>query len=677
MQNLGLIGEALRNKIKDANKRLSKDEIDFLKSQGIVARGTGFADIKSGKFVSNATIDSLIAAYRGQHAMSVKEREQSVVQTAQAQGKDPVYEVVSSISESIEKLFGVISTRPAPQQVVATRVEEGSANQAEKEMSWISSMMLGFRKFIKTLLTSKLLWLTTIAMPLWDMVKSGLLVLKNTIENLDKILTASVFKFFDETVPAFFNEVKVFFVETIPKYFEKFMVEAKSAVDSLLDFPKKVLLYVQDYALSFGQTLIDKFAPWLEKIGVDTAQASEEVKKKQEQVKKEQENLDKKKSAQEAEAKRQQEEINKRYAEQEKKRKEEEARLAAEKKAAEEAQRKAKEERDRVLAEHAAWAAKWRAEAEAAKKRGLPPPPPPPPPKPVPVPPPPVKEAPKPVPVPPPPVKEAPKPVPVPQPAPTVPATPAPVQTTTPGPLGKLLNLVAGKESGGFYDIVYGGKRIPGLTSMTILQVLNLQKNAKNDPRFGKGSSAAGKYQMMPPVIMEQAKSVGLNINTEPFSPENQDKMIVHRMKKYRHFDKFISGALSIVDFAKNLAMEFASFPVLERTKGHRKTVDRGQSYYAGDGLNKSLISPESVESVLSELTASPVPSTIPSNISGDAVNQATRAADIKPPKPNRQSAPVQKGNGAPNQKSSSNKSIDTAPNPAAVAEGYRMYWGV
>ncbi len=45
--------------------------------------------------------------------------------------------------------------------------------------------------------------------------------------------------------------------------------------------------------------------------------------------------------------------------------------------------------------------------------------------------------------------------------------------------------------------------------------------------------------------------------------------------------------------------MEWASLPVLTATKGAHRQVVRGQSYYAGDGLNKSLVKPERVEDVL------------------------------------------------------------------------------
>ena len=57
-------------------------------------------------------------------------------------------------------------------------------------------------------------------------------------------------------------------------------------------------------------------------------------------------------------------------------------------------------------------------------------------------------------------------------------------------------------------------------------------------------------------------------------------------------------------EFGKRLAQEWASFPVLAGTKGAKRTVARGQSYYAGDGLNKSLVTPEKVEAILRNVLA-------------------------------------------------------------------------
>lgn len=164
--------------------------------------------------------------------------------------------------------------------------------------------------------------------------------------------------------------------------------------------------------------------------------------------------------------------------------------------------------------------------------------------------------------------------------------------------VSKLLGFIAGKESKGSYNTIYGGKQVPELTNMTLNQVMEAQK--KRTLPFGKGSSAAGKYQMMPYVIAEEAKAAGLNPDKDKFSPENQDKMMLARLKRKRGLDDFLSGKISKQQFGNNLAMEFASMPLLSDVKGKK----RGQSYYAGDGLNKALVSPEQVEAALDEMKA-------------------------------------------------------------------------
>ncbi len=69
-----------------------------------------------------------------------------------------------------------------------------------------------------------------------------------------------------------------------------------------------------------------------------------------------------------------------------------------------------------------------------------------------------------------------------------------------------------------------------------------------------------------------------------------------------------MSGQIGVTEFGKRLAQEWASFPVLAATKGQKRTVQRGQSYYAGDGLNKALVKPEKVEAVLDQVKAAGSP---------------------------------------------------------------------
>jgi len=87
----------------------------------------------------------------------------------------------------------------------------------------------------------------------------------------------------------------------------------------------------------------------------------------------------------------------------------------------------------------------------------------------------------------------------------------------------------------------------------------------------------------------------------QKFDTDLQDRLGYHLLKR-RGFALFIAGKMSVAEFGKRLAMEWASFPVLAKTKGAKRIVQRGECYCAGDGVNKALIKPEIVEAVLGEV---------------------------------------------------------------------------
>src|SRR6185312_12693691 len=145
-------------------------------------------------------------------------------------------------------------------------------------------------------------------------------------------------------------------------------------------------------------------------------------------------------------------------------------------------------------------------------------------------------------------------------------------------------------ESGGRYDVIYGHheKSLPHpITAMTIDQLLAAQKT------WGKqwGSSAAGRYQVMQATLAGLKKALGLG-GTEAFSPDLQDRL-GYQLLKQRGYADFMARKITINAFAKRLAQEWASLPVLEATQGAHRRVAEGETYYAGDRLNRALISPD------------------------------------------------------------------------------------
>lgn len=161
-----------------------------------------------------------------------------------------------------------------------------------------------------------------------------------------------------------------------------------------------------------------------------------------------------------------------------------------------------------------------------------------------------------------------------------------------------VLDLLGKYESKGDYDIVYGGipkhLRPIRLVTMTVAQVQEWQNNVV---KRGVASTAAGKYQ----IIRKTLASIiqGAKIDTRrKFDEACQDEMGCYLLQ-VRGFQKFLEGKIDADDMALNLAKEWASMPVPTDMRGASRQVKAGQSYYAGDGLNKAHATVAEVERAL------------------------------------------------------------------------------
>jgi conjugal transfer mating pair stabilization protein TraG len=157
--------------------------------------------------------------------------------------------------------------------------------------------------------------------------------------------------------------------------------------------------------------------------------------------------------------------------------------------------------------------------------------------------------------------------------------TRVPNKSVTPGADGELLDFIAAKESGGDYNAVFGQGSVPGLSDMTIAQVLDYQRQLIAQ---GQKSAAVGRYQFIRSTLAEEAKAAGIDINREKFTPEMQDRLILNRLRRVRGLDKFRKGEITPQQFAENLSMEFASLPSPVKGGGTK-------SYYEGIAGNKAL----------------------------------------------------------------------------------------
>lgn len=167
-----------------------------------------------------------------------------------------------------------------------------------------------------------------------------------------------------------------------------------------------------------------------------------------------------------------------------------------------------------------------------------------------------------------------------------------------------------GKADPAAYDVVYGGipavfrpgykppaegetARYPAsLSDMMVGEVLGWQADMR---KRGADSTAAGAYQFIYPTL--KRISFGRHLVFAPFDKATQDELAVELIGSERAVAYFSGGDMGT--FARYLATQWASFPVLAATKGAKRAVSRGQSYYAGDGLNKALITPAIVEGTL------------------------------------------------------------------------------
>ncbi|PST21989.1 hypothetical protein C7U60_12050 [Mesorhizobium plurifarium] len=177
---------------------------------------------------------------------------------------------------------------------------------------------------------------------------------------------------------------------------------------------------------------------------------------------------------------------------------------------------------------------------------------------------------------------------------------------TVPQGAAMLLDFIRKAEVGSSgrasYDVIYGhkqGKLAKPLTQMTVAEVLGAQKGWSR----AHGSSAAGAYQVMRATLVGLSKELPWLSGDQRFDPALQDKLALHLLNR-RGFAAFVSGEIGPVEFARRLAMEWASLPVLAESQGDRQRIRRGQSYYAGDGLNKALVRPEKLEAVLRSVLA-------------------------------------------------------------------------
>ncbi len=179
-------------------------------------------------------------------------------------------------------------------------------------------------------------------------------------------------------------------------------------------------------------------------------------------------------------------------------------------------------------------------------------------------------------------------------------------------PLKALLDAIGKHEAPKGYGQIYGGakgvSKATDVSRLTLDGVLAFQKKMLDN---GSASTACGRYQFLRKTLTATIIEMGLGGN-DVWTPALQDRMALHLIEK-RGLSKFQAGRITREDFANNLAKEWASLPVVTKIMGQKRIVFPGETYYAGDDLNRAFHRPADVLALLDAIAkpvggVSPVP---------------------------------------------------------------------
>ncbi len=157
-----------------------------------------------------------------------------------------------------------------------------------------------------------------------------------------------------------------------------------------------------------------------------------------------------------------------------------------------------------------------------------------------------------------------------------------------------LLDLVARAESKGNYNAYFGnaGNTSITFTEMSVADVLSWQEDFI---AAGHSSSAVGRYQIISTTLKGLVQQLNIDTN-QPFNEAMQDRMAIALLER-RGATEYVNIQIDGRQFAAELAKEWAALP---KTVGDKPE----QSYYAGDGLNKALISTGEVLQAVSAISS-------------------------------------------------------------------------
>lgn len=163
-----------------------------------------------------------------------------------------------------------------------------------------------------------------------------------------------------------------------------------------------------------------------------------------------------------------------------------------------------------------------------------------------------------------------------------------------PASYSQVLNLIGQAESDDNYNAYFGNASNSEVkfTEMTIAEVMNWQSQFIAQ---GHASSAVGRYQIISTTL---AGLVGRGVveANQKFDEATQDKLAIALLER-RGSVAYVKKELTPQEFAANIAKEWAALP---RVIGG----DPNDSYYAGDGLNKSRTNVDEVMKAIEPISA-------------------------------------------------------------------------
>lgn len=151
----------------------------------------------------------------------------------------------------------------------------------------------------------------------------------------------------------------------------------------------------------------------------------------------------------------------------------------------------------------------------------------------------------------------------------------------------EFLNLMGDLEGPRGFGTVSGfAPALPAapLTKMTLAEVLDYQRQIRAQ---GTISSAVGRYQFIYPTLRELVEQHGIS-ETLLFDAEVQSYLARFLM----HTCGFYDRDTPVLQLGNCLASVWAALPLVSGP-------NRGESAYAGDGINKALVPPEILVAVL------------------------------------------------------------------------------